>query len=131
MELELGDVESDFPQEEKDQQRYRSTRNGDHLMKVPCVCDLCHFRNMNKRDPVSGSKRYEDTFVAIRRAQLDVFWARESSTIASNHSCLRRDYLDSTTMSTPGEEILPYLHNHAVVDRVRMVPVIMTLGASL
>ena len=50
MELELEDVESDLMQEEKDQRRYRSTRNGDHVMKVPFECDLCHFMNMNKRD---------------------------------------------------------------------------------
>ena len=61
-------LRSNFLQEEKDQRRYRSARNGDHLMKVPFECDLCHFRNMNKRDPVSRGKRDEDTFVAIMRA---------------------------------------------------------------
>ena len=57
MELELEDIASNFLQEENDQQRYRSARNEDHLMKVPFECGLCHFRNMNERDPVSGGKR--------------------------------------------------------------------------
>ena len=56
MELELGDVESNLLQEEKDQQRYRSARNRDNLMKLPFEYNLCHFRNRNKRDQVSGSK---------------------------------------------------------------------------
>ena len=100
-------------------------------MKVPFECDLCHFRNINKRDPVLGSKRDEDTFVAIRRPQLDVFWARGSSNVTSNLSRMRRDYLESTTMFSLGDEIILYLSNRVLVDRVGMVPVIMTLGASL
>ena len=96
-------------------------------MKVPFECDLYYFQNMNKRDPVLGSKREKDTFVAIKRAQLDVFWARESSTVASNLSCLRRDCPDSTTMYSLGEEILQYLPDHAIIVMVGMIPVIMML----
>ena len=80
---------------------------------------------------VAGSKKDKDMFVAIRRAHLDVFWAREPYTVLTNLSRLRRDYLDSITMFSLGEEILTYLPSHQVVDRVGMVPVIMTLGASL
>ena len=35
VEVEPDDTESDLLQEEKDQERYRSASNGDHLMKVP------------------------------------------------------------------------------------------------
>ena len=65
-------------------------------MGVHFECNLCHFSNMNKRDPVYGCKKDEDTFIAIRRTQLDVFWAREPSTVASNFSRLRREYFDAT-----------------------------------
>ena len=64
--MEADGVESDLLQEEQDQERYRCARNGDHLMKVPFECDMCHFRNMNKQDPVYGFKKDEDTFIAIR-----------------------------------------------------------------
>ena len=130
MELELEDTGSDLVQEENDQQRYRSARKGAHLMKVHFECDLCHFRNMNKRDPVSGGKRDKDMFFAIQRDQLDVLWSRETSTVASNFSRLRRDYLDSTTMLSIEENILPYLPIPKGVDRVGMIPAIMTFGAS-
>ena len=53
-------------------------------MKVPFECELCYYRNMNKQDPVDGCKKDGDTFIGIRRAQLDVFWARESTTVPGN-----------------------------------------------
>ena len=106
MEVEPDGAESDLLPDEKDQERYRNTRNGDHLMKVPFECDQCHFRNINKRDLIYGCKKDEDMYIAIRRAQLDVFWAQEPSTVANNCSCLRRDYLDSTTMFSLGEDVL-------------------------
>ena len=67
-ELELEDIASNLLQEEKDQQRYQSTRNRDHLMKVPFEYDLCHSRIMNKRNPVSGGKRDDYMCVTVRRA---------------------------------------------------------------
>jgi hypothetical protein len=58
-------------------------RNGDHLM---CMfqCDLCHFRNMQGRDPIIGQGRDSLLLQCIRRASLDAFWAREPSTVRSN-----------------------------------------------
>ena len=72
--MELDGIDSDLLQEEEDQERYRSARNRDHLMKLPFECDLCHFRNMNKQDTVSRYKRDESLLIAIQRARLDVFW---------------------------------------------------------
>jgi hypothetical protein len=64
--------------------RYRCRRNGDHLMGVPFECDLCSFRNVCGRDPVFGNYRDQFTLTSIRRVQLDVMWARESHTVATN-----------------------------------------------
>ena len=90
-------------------------------MKVPFECDLCHFRNMNKPDPVYGCKKDEDTYIVMRRAQLDVFWAREPSTVASNLSRLMRYYIDATTVFSLGYIVFPCLPSHKVVDRVGMI----------
>ena len=54
MELEFDGAESNLLHTDKDQERYRCARNGDHLMKVSFECELCHYRNTNKRDPVEG-----------------------------------------------------------------------------
>ncbi len=68
------------------QGRYRCARNGDHLMGVPFECDLCLFCNVVSRDPDESNQRDEFMLTAIRRVLLDVIWARELNTVASNWS---------------------------------------------
>ena len=53
--------------------------NGAHLMQ-PFQCDLCWFRNLQKRDPKPTS--YKDTMLMahIRRVNLDILWSRSPST---------------------------------------------------
>ncbi len=68
------------------QNRYQCARNGDHLMGVPFECDLCSFRNMVGRDPDESNQKDEFTPTAIRQVLLDVMWAREPDTVASNWS---------------------------------------------
>jgi hypothetical protein len=75
---------------ERDADRFLTARNGDHFM---CVfqCDLCHFRNIQKRDPKPDSSR-EDALMlrCIRRANLDTFWARETTTVLANGREMRQ-----------------------------------------
>jgi hypothetical protein len=57
-------------------------RPGDHLM-VPFQCDLCHFRDINCRDPgIWPQDKLQ--MAAIRRAILDSFWSRALGTVAAN-----------------------------------------------
>ena len=51
--------------------------------------------------------------------------------MASNISRLRRDYIDTTAVFSFGNNVLPYLLIHEMVDRVGMVDAIPTLSASL
>jgi hypothetical protein len=67
----------------KDYDRYVVARAGDHLM-VQFQCDLCHFRNIQRRSPEPGSVRDRLLLRCIRRANLDACWARESTTVANN-----------------------------------------------
>ncbi len=60
--------------------RYGCGRNGDHLMGVPFECSLCLFRNVCGRQPEFKNKGDQFTLTSIRRAQLDVMWAREPHT---------------------------------------------------
>jgi hypothetical protein len=50
----------------------------------PFQCDLCQFRNIQGRDPVPGLGKDKLLLLCIRRASLDAFWSRESSTVAAN-----------------------------------------------
>ena len=123
--------ESNLLVEDKDKERYRHAQNGDHLMEVPFECDLCHFRNMNGRDPVWRDLKDLDTLEAIRRAQLDVFWAREEATVRGNLSRLRRDYLDVTGQYNVGDSLLPYFPGYTLKDRVGMGAAVAMLSVSL
>ena len=67
---------------EEEASRFLHARDGDHLM-CPFQCDLCHFRNIQKRDP-GPDPRDAYAMMAIRRAILDSFWSRESSTVLAN-----------------------------------------------
>jgi hypothetical protein len=58
-------------------------RNGDNLV-CPVQYDLCHFRNIKKRDPFSSDLRDLKLLCGIRRANLDAFWARRPGTVKSN-----------------------------------------------
>jgi hypothetical protein len=63
--------------------RFRVGRNGDSLM-CPFQCDICHFRNIQKRDLVPGNRKDKLLLQCIRRATLDAFWAWEPSTVRAN-----------------------------------------------
>lgn len=64
---------------EKNRERNLNAGNGDHLM-VSFQCDLCHFRNLNGKDP---QRKSEDFLLlrTIRRASSDAFWLRELDTV--------------------------------------------------
>ena len=51
-------------------------------MLVPFQFDLCHFRNLKQRDPGHSDLDIR-LVVAIRRAHLYAFWARESETVGA------------------------------------------------
>ena len=99
-------------------------------MGVPFECELCHFCNVNGRDPVIGSVKDAQTLGTMRRACLDAINAREANTTTSNFNQLRRDYADSMdrlSLHNP----LPYLPRHDVGDVVGMQQACMVLTASL
>lgn len=70
---------------EQDKFRFLTARNGDHLM-TPFQCDLCHFRNINKRDPIEHKPEDIRLMRCIRRANLDAFWSKEPLTVSKNLS---------------------------------------------
>ena len=70
--------------------RHQHGRNRDHLMDVPFECDLCHFRNMDKRDPVWESPKDMATMKVIRWVLLDVFWVREADKVSGNQQAVKR-----------------------------------------
>ena len=64
----------------KDREQFLEGRDGDHLMTA-FQCDLCHFRNIKKRNPRPGRFQDDTMMLYIRRANLDALWAREPNTV--------------------------------------------------
>jgi hypothetical protein len=67
----------------KRQAKFRTARPGDCLM-CPFQCDWCHFANLKGRAP-TPTEEGKPLMVAIRRANLDAFWAREPGTVEQNY----------------------------------------------
>jgi hypothetical protein len=101
-------------------------------MGVPFECDLCSFRNVCGRQPVFGNRRDQFTLTCIRRVQLDIMWAREPHTVASNWSRTRANYqMVVNNLSILPETLLPHLGNTELKDRVGMGAALATLVTSL
>lgn len=83
------DEEGNVIEKEKDRMRFMEGRAGDHLI-TPFQCELCHFRNIQQRDPVIGSEADLSFLEHIRRVSLDAFWGRERSTVKSNLALVKR-----------------------------------------
>jgi hypothetical protein len=64
----------------EDSFRYKQARDGDHLLTA-FQCDLCWFRNLQQRDPLSQLDRDDLLLCCIRRANLDAVWGREPLTV--------------------------------------------------
>ena len=125
--VKLDEMEGIADPEEDD--KFKKARNGDHL-SCPFQCDLCHFRNIQGRDPRGESRQDRNVMIAVRRANLDAFWGRSSSTIQGNKSNLKR--LVNIAKDEYGiNHPLPEMGPHEIQDNWGMGLAIMLLRKSL
>lgn len=141
------DKEGLHPLKEGEEHRFVEGWNGNHLMGIPFQCDLCHFRNLMGRDPLSTlvesefqdlmgresqarDGRDEFLLLCIRRAILDAMWARKPDTVSSNLGQLRRMHRDGK--NTYGlHNPLPLLGPFLLIDTCDMKPAVLALKSSL
>jgi hypothetical protein len=120
-ELELGDKDED--------NAFKAARLGDNFM-CPFQCDICHFRNMKGVDPSGHSSRDKSLLIAIRRANIDAFWGRASSTVAGNFRDLKK--FKSIGLEQLGlVDILPNMGPFPLKDIWGMSIAVVTLHRSL
>ena len=62
---------------------FNQARPGDHLL-TPFQCDLCHFRNLQERNPVEKRHQDQKLLLCIRRATLDAFWGSRPGTVSGH-----------------------------------------------
>jgi hypothetical protein len=65
------------------EREYVAARPGDHFM-APFQCQLCHFRNIFKRNPSEDSEIDKWALTTLMRANLDVFWSSRPGTVLGN-----------------------------------------------
>jgi hypothetical protein len=111
---------------------HRQSNDNSPIFMLPFECDLCSFRNVYGRQPEFKNKRDQFTLTAIRRHQLDVMWARESHTVATNWARAKADYdMTMSHLSVLSESLLPQLGSAEVRDQVGMAEALTTLVTSL
>jgi hypothetical protein len=102
--------------DKRDRGRFLKARAGDHLMHA-FQCDLCHFRNMQGRDPVEDEK-VEDLklMVCIRRCNLDELWSREPTTIDHNRRDVIRTIKKGAEIGHNSGGLFPVKPSHPLRD---------------
>ena len=98
--------------EERD--RFRVGRNGDDLL-VSFECDYCVFVKLYSRLPDDATQADTHIMACIRRIQLDAFWSRATTTVASNTALVRQGLRHSSGIGLDGPYFPPGplpLHDH-------------------
>ena len=111
-----------------DQKRFCEARNGDHLM-TPFQCDLCHFRNIYKRDPSPRKATDNEALEFFRRASLDAFWSRAASTVKGNLGEAKRSQRFCDRMGLPC--LIPEMGPFPLEDTMGMLSAAAILDRSL
>ena len=99
-------------------------------MGIPFECDLYHFCNVDKRDPIPGNVKDGFTLFGIYRTCLDAMWSRETSTVSWSFWRLQRDYRDLIGFFSI-KKSMHVIGTNKVKVRVGMGITLMTLNASL
>jgi predicted Zn-ribbon and HTH transcriptional regulator len=73
----------------KEETRFLNARKGD-LLCAPFQCDHCWYANIQHREANDWYPSDARQLAYIRRVNLDIFWSREPSTVASTHNTITR-----------------------------------------
>jgi hypothetical protein len=115
----------------QDKHNYRKVRNSDFLM-CAFQCDLCHFRNIQKRD--FGREDQVEVFLLTTSspANLDAFWARKSSTVSHNGTTMRNIVrIGQERFGVTGSSVFKAQGPHPLEDSFGMLKSCMLLDNSL
>jgi len=96
---------------------------------TPFQCDLCHFRNLQQRDPQTHSVVDSELLGFIRRVNLDAFWARETSSVSNNLRLLRRVHQTENRFNL--RSFMPPLGPFPLADSLGVGPALAVLDKSL
>jgi hypothetical protein len=112
----------------QDKHRFLIGRKGDHLT-CPFQCDLCHFRNIQSRNPIETKVEDIRLLRCIRRANLDAMWSRETQTVTKNYRLAVRAIDIATALGI--EDPFPVMGPFPLHDIFGMSAAVVILTRSL
>jgi hypothetical protein len=124
----LVDEEGEVLDHHVEGNRFNVGRAGDHLI-TPFQCELCHFRNIYSRDPLPRLAIDREALEFFRRASLDAFWSRATSTVRGNLSEGKRGQRFATRMGVPC--LIPEMGPFPLCDSMGMMSAAAVLDRSL
>ena len=116
-------------EKEEDKNRFMVGRDGDHLMN-PFQCELCHFRNIQGRNPNLKSEANRALQEHFRRVSLDAFWSREPSTVRHNLGLIKRAARSEVKFDC-NNKLIPALGPHPLMDKPGMGACVLVLDKSM
>ena len=94
-------------------------------------CDVCHFRNIQRRDPKDGSGADGALLRNIRRANLDALWSREPTTVTQNRYQLDQFLKKGLVLGLSGNQLFAPFGPLPMEDRDGMASACCLLERSL
>ena len=97
----------------------------------PFQCDTCHFWNIQHRAPEPSKYKDQRLLLCIRRANLDAFWGRKSSTVIANNREVQKLIWKMNSLGIDERSVLPRLGPWKVEDECGMAIAAASLLRSL
>ena len=114
----------------QDEGRFQYGPKGAHLLTT-FQCPVCHFRNIQGRDPAEASVKDTVLMGAIKRASLDAIWARAPGTVASVVGELNRLVIKADSLGIDRDRLCPEMGPLPVSDECGMAVAVAMLERSL
>jgi hypothetical protein len=111
-----------------EQNRFNFARAEDHLI-TPFQCELCHFRNVYSRNASQRISTDREALEFFRRASLDAFWSRATSTVHGNLTEGIRGHRFASRMGVPC--LIPEMGSFLLCDSMGMMSAAAVLDRSL
>jgi hypothetical protein len=111
-----------------ERERFNVARAGDHLM-TPFQCEVCHFRNIYSRNPSDRLSTDRKALEFFRRASLDAFWSRATTTVRGNLSEVKRGQRFAARLGVPC--LIPEMGPFPLCDSMGMMSAAAVLDRSL
>ena len=80
---------------------FHVARGGDHMI-CPFLCETCVFRTVRHESPNKNKITDAALLQDIRRANLDAFWSRSTSTVMNNTRLVKRVIEDANSRGMSG-----------------------------